>query len=338
MKGSQIFLDHIKGRDIAALTVDGRLEDLFVESDGMRIGAIYRAVAQRPMKGQGGIFLTLPDGTGYLRQAKGIAPGQNLFVQVTGVPESGKAIPVTTKLLFKSRYVIVTPDAPGVNLSRSIRDDDERDRILEYLVDAVSPLDYGLILRSACAKASEADVIEDARAMIVTVSALLADQDQTPCLLLDGASPHELAWQEWSQEAVVDRSENCLECSGVLDQIEALDRDDIHVGQTGYTIEQTRALIAVDVNSSGDTSLAAGLKANLAMARDLPRQLRLRGLGGQIAIDPAPMAKKDRKIFDSTLKAAFRQDTVQTHIHGWTAMGLVELQRARTRVPFVSLT
>ena len=82
------------------------------------------------MKGQGGLFLDTPDGTAYLRQIKGIAPGQALLVQVTGYAETGKAIPVTVKLLFKSRYAIVTPEAPGVNLSRRIRDDEERIRIL----------------------------------------------------------------------------------------------------------------------------------------------------------------------------------------------------------------
>ena len=40
------------------------------------------------------------------------------------------------------------------------------------------------------------------------------------------------------------------------------------------------------------------------MARDLPRQLRLRGLGGQIVIDPAPMPKKDRKTVESALGRA----------------------------------
>ena len=87
------------------------------------------------------------------------------------------------------------------------------------------------------------------------------------------------------------------------------------------------------MNTGADGSLAAGLKANIAMARDLPRQLRLRGIGGQIVIDPAPMPKKDRKLLDSVLKAAFRNDDVQTHILGWTALGLIELQRARSRAP-----
>ena len=86
------------------------------------------------------------------------------------------------------------------------------------------------------------------------------------------------------------------------------------------------------MNTGGDFSPAAGLKANLAAARTLPRQLRLRGLGGQIVLDLAPMAKKDRKQFETTLRSAFRADTVETSLVGWTPLGHFELQRKRERL------
>ena len=54
-------------------------------------------------------------------------------------------------------------------------------------------------------------------------------------------------------------------------------------------IEPTRALVAVDINTGPDTSPAAGLKANIAAIRALPRELRLRGLGGQVVIDSCPL-------------------------------------------------
>ncbi|MEP3895182.1 MAG: ribonuclease E/G, partial [Litorimonas sp.] len=98
-------------------------------------------------------------------------------------------------------------------------------------------------------------------------------------------------------------------------------------------IEPTRALIAIDVNTGGDTSPAAGLKANIALCRELPRQLRCRGLGGQIVIDFAPFAKKDRRQIEQILRSAFRADTVDTSLVGWTPLGHMELQRKRARLP-----
>jgi len=113
--------------------------------------------------------------------------------------------------------------------------------------------------------------------------------------------------------------------------LEKLKSERVETNDGHYFIEITRACATVDINTGSDTSPAAALKANLAMAKDLPRQLRLRGIGGQIILDPAPISKKDRKIVDTALKTAFRKDPVETNIVGWTAMGLIELQRARVR-------
>ncbi len=93
MKGRVVILDEIDGRNAAALVVDGRLEQLAIDPDGDAPlpGAVYRAVAGRPVKGQGGIFVRLPGGrSGFLRQISGIAPGQRLLVQVTGPAEDGQ--------------------------------------------------------------------------------------------------------------------------------------------------------------------------------------------------------------------------------------------------------
>ena len=151
MKGAIVCLDHIGDREAAALIEDGQVTDLLVDTDLPRPGTIYRARADRPVKGQGGMFVQTPDGPAFLRQVKGLAPGASILVQVTGYAEPGKAIPVTAKLLFKSRYAIVTPGAPGLNVSRSIRDDEERDRLLEIAHEEMGGTGMGLILRSACA-------------------------------------------------------------------------------------------------------------------------------------------------------------------------------------------
>jgi Rne/Rng family ribonuclease len=98
-------------------------------------------------------------------------------------------------------------------------------------------------------------------------------------------------------------------------------------------VEPTRALVAVDVNSGADTSPAAGLKANIAAARDLPRQLRLRGLGGQVVVDFVPMPKKDRSALEQALRAALKGEAAETSLVGWTQLGLFELVRKRDRHP-----
>ena len=346
MKGHLILLDHLTGPggpvESAALLRDGKLEDLLIDSDAPRPGTIYRARADRPVKGQGGMFLTTPDGPAFLKQIKGLSPGEPLLVQVTGYAEPGKAIPVTTRLLFKSRFAIVTPGAPGINVSRQIKDDDIRDSLLEVAHDTldghpIHEAQGGLILRSSAAEADLDAVAEDIAAMADLAMSVLNDATGEAEKLTDGDGPHGTAWREWTVEAQIETEAGCFAHHGVLEKIEALFRPDVRVGGGTVFVEPTRAFTAVDVNTGGDTSLAAGLKANLAMARDLPRQLRLRGLGGVIILDVAPMPKKDRRSFEGALRAALKADDTDTVMAGWTPLGNYELQRKRARQPLTEV-
>lgn len=338
MKGRSIILDHIAGREAAALMVDGRLDDFFIEGEAPPPGTIYRALADRPVKGQGGMFLKTPDGSAFLRQVKGLAPGQPLLVQVSGYAEPGKAIPVTTKLLFKSRYAIVTPEAPGLNVSRAIRDEATRDALLELAHEVAGEAPHGLILRSACDGADPEAVGEDIAAMLALAEQVLGDTSREMETLAEGDGPHLLAWRDWTESAEVVTEPGGFADHGVLDALEDLRGSAEPLGAAGTMyVEPTRALVAVDVNTGGDASIAAGAKANLACAKALPRALRLRGLGGQITLDLAPMAKKDRRTFESALRAAFRSDSTDTVLVGWTPLGHFELQRKRARPELRSL-
>lgn len=339
MKGRVIALDHIGGREAAARLVDGVLDDLLIDDDSQpRPGAVFRAICDRPLKGQGGMMLRLPDGdTGFLRQGKGLRPGQAILVQVTGYTEPGKAVPVTDRLLFKSRYAIVTPGAPGINISRQIEDDELRGR-LRIIAEDVMTEDFGLILRSSCVSVSDDDLAEDIAAMHDLAVAVLGDANGTePEALTEGDGPHVTAWREWTERAEVDTDEGAFEHLGVLDQMEHLRSPLVELTDGSMYVEATRALVAVDVNTGGDTSPAAALKANLAAARALPRALRLRGFGGQIAVDFAPMSKAHRKQVEQSLRAAFKADGIETSLVGWTTMGLFEAQRKRERLAITPL-
>ncbi len=336
MKGRMIVLDHLGDREAAALLVDGKLQDLLIEDDSApRPGAIYRAVCDRPIKGMGGMMLRLTDGeTAFLRQAKGLAPGQSLLVQVTGYADDGKAVPVTDRVLFKSRYAIVTPGKPGINVSRQIKDDDARERLLACAHEAGLSDGFGLILRSCCADAADEDIIEDITAMDSMATAIMAESDGEAEALTDGDGPHGLAWREWVEPAAVVTESGGFENQGVLDEMVALDNARVGLDGSAFMyVEPTRALVAVDVNTGGDTSPASTLKANLSACKALPKALRLRGLGGQIVIDMAPMSKAHRKQIESALRSAFKADAIDTALVGWTPLGHFELQRKRERLP-----
>lgn len=339
MKGRQVILGHIKGREIAALTIDGVLSDLLIEpidEIGFAPETVLRAKVDRPMKGQGGAIVQLPSGTGFFRNAKGLVQGQSILVQVSGHAEPGKAVPVTNRLIFKGRTVIVTPGAAGTNISRRIKDEEMRIRMRACVETEVATASgFGVIVRSEAPQADDDEIAVEVDALTQTASQVLQDTEGAPEVLLAAPTVHEIAWREWSLTpgTTVETDKTALEHTGILDAIDALMTPYVPLPIGSYFVEPTRALVAVDVNTGGDTSQGAGLKANIACARDLPRQLRLRGLGGQITIDFAPTAKRDRKQLEQVLTKAFRADSVETTLVGWTPLGHFELTRKRERIP-----
>ncbi len=344
MKGRQVILGRIADREAAALVVDGQVEDLLIDPSGVTElvpGAICRGVTERLMKGQGGAFLRLPDGQrGYLRDRSGLREGQPILVQVSGVAEPGKAIPLSSRLLFRGRHVLLTPGAPGVNVSRRIRDTELRETLEALGKTALGDRPFGLIMRSAAEAATGDEILEDLTPLLDLADRIMPETEGGPELLLDGSSPWDLAWSEWAEPTpdAVEQGDDSFDLHGVSDAIETFLDPMVRLpGGASAMIEPTRALVAIDVNTGSDSSPAASLKANIALARDLPRQLRLRGLGGQVVIDFAPVPKRDRATLDQVLRAAFKGEASETTLIGWTAMGLFEISRKRDRAPLAQL-
>ena len=334
MKGVQVVLGQVGKTDVAAKIVDGVLQDLIVEQgETVRVGTILRGKVDRPLKGQGGVIVKTALGNGFLRKAKGLSEGQVVTVQVSGLAEDGKAFPVTTRVIFKSRYAIVTPFAPGLNISRQIRDDELRDELDLLAKEGMDGSDMGLILRSAAGGVDGSEVSEDIAAMRAIAEQLMADTGTDLDVLLEGDGPNDWAWREWPDAQDVQSGPTALEDCGVLDVLDGLESAMVPLGSGHLYVEPTRALVAIDVNTGGDTSPNAGLKTNLAACPEILRQLRLRGLGGQITIDFAPLAKKDRRTVETALRKACRNCSVDTEFIGWTPLGHAELKRKRERVP-----
>ena len=342
MEQDLIILDELNGKEAAVLLRSNKLEDCFFSLMDERILTpenIYNGLIDRTVKGQGGAFIKLPNNTnGFLRNSKGLKLGEKILVQVTGYPDEGKAIPLTNKIMLKGRTVIVTPFAKGINFSRQIKLEHEKLRILDAL-NSIFPddLDFGIIVRSVARHSRSEEIQNEAKSYINKAKKILSGGEKKPTQLVQGSSPHELALREWRISDDIKVIYNGFEDYGILDKLESLLNPKVEAGLGTIFIESTRALVAVDVNTGKDFSLTSGLKANLNLARMLPRQLRLRGLGGQIVLDLAPMPKRDRKLFEIELKRAFKADPVDTTLVGWTPLGHYEMQRKREKVSLESV-
>ncbi len=288
------------------------------------------------MKGLGGAIVDLGGGrTGFLRGPRLPAPGRPLLVQVGGWAEPGKAPPVNARLLLKGRTAILTPGAPGLNIARSLRDPDRRADL-----DALVPAGDGRRRsgdRPDPALGRRGDRRRHHRGRDRRVARRARGDlgpDGAPGLVRAAPGAAAEALREWrTDDASVRDAATALADAGVWEDIAALRRPDVTLGQGSMAIEPTRALVAVDVNTGADLSPAAALKVNLAAAAELPRQLRLRGLGGQVTIDFAPLSRSDRVQIERTLARALRDDGIDTTLAGWSPLGHLELQRKRARRP-----
>ncbi len=123
----------------------------------------------------------------------------------------------------------------------------------------------------------------------------------------------------------------------LLDQIDALFQPYILMKNGGNMIvQETAALTAIDINSSGDTR--SSLNINLEATEEIGKQLRLRNLGGIIIVDFLKMKhKKEKESLMKALNELGTEDPCTIQIHGMTALGLVEITRKRRTPPLQEL-
>ena len=341
MRGRAFLFDRADGMLRAAMTVDGRLEALEVDGGGgPRLGAVHRAKVEERVSGLGAAFLDLGGARGFMAEAKGIDPGDRLLVQVRREAEGTKAARVSADLQVEGRWMVHTPRKPGVNVSRKIADEDERERLR-----AAIPSDRGGFILRTQAEGAPADAL---RVEAKALSAL--DADGPPGLVREGpdaiarllsrqplrkASVEATPEAEAAARAALGPDGERLEVApdpfdhhGVEDEIDALlsPRAVLPGGGT-ITLEPTTALVAVDVDSGDVRGGEALLRVNLAAAKEVARQLRLRRLGGAIAIDFAGGPRgKARQRLEQALTAAADADTRPL---GWGPAGWFEMQRRR---------
>jgi ribonuclease G len=405
MSGTLVLAAIGERAELAALVEDRRVTDwVFGPCPGPAPEAVYKAKVERPVPGAGAVFVSLGQGKGhgqgqargpsqgYVRDARGLKPGAVLLVEATSIAEPDKAVPVSPRVLYRQRYSIHTPGAPGVNVARGIVDAEERARLQTIVEAHIGTLDDwlarrgderpdeaarirrvleahatgGTILRSAAAGEPGERIARDldlAVAARLTAEERLADRSVPLGLVSPGPLPREFALREWGERigriaigpgldalpaeeearlsplaGRIDRMPDPFDQFGVWEQIERMRKPDVDLPSGGWmAVEPTRAMVTVDVNTGAEFSPGAAVTANVESARELPRQLRLRGLGGHVAIDFAPLKKAERRRVEDTLKSAFRRDPVETTLAGWTPLGHFELQRKRERRPIGAL-
>jgi ribonuclease G len=298
--------------------------------------------------------------------------GQQLMVQVAKDPISGKGARLTTQLAIAARYMVLMPFTDHIGISQRIEDEAERER-LKSLIDEVRQeqgIGMGFIARTAADGASREAIDQDVRVLTRIWDRVLEKKANADCpsmvyeelplhirVVRDLTDPnvetiridHEDTYRrvrrfvdefvpEFAERMTYyDEDRALFQRYGVEDEIaRALDKK-VNLKSGGYlVIEQTEAMITIDVNTGGflgNRSLEETVyRTNLEAAAAIPRQLRLRNLGGIIVVDFIDMEDEEhRRQVLRTLEKAAEADSARIRIDGFSSLGLVQMSRKRTR-------
>ncbi|OGP60865.1 MAG: ribonuclease [Deltaproteobacteria bacterium RBG_13_49_15] len=297
-----------------------------------------------------------------------IKSGQELLVQVTKDPSAQKGAMLTTFISLPGRYIVLMPGSKTQGISRKIEDEGERNRIKELLNSLKIPEGFGLIVRtvgSDCTKTilgrdlgyllrlwkniKKMGITQKAPALLYKERNLVIRSirdhltpDIKEILVDDESVYHEV--KEFvkmisSRHADIVKlhkdPEPVFTKHQLEDQIASIFESRVELKSGGsIVIDQTEALVAIDVNSGKATQKKSieqtALQTNLEAAEEIARQLHLRDLGGLIVIDFIDMKdQKHRVELERVLKSQLKSDKARTSIGKISKFGLMEMSRQR---------
>ena len=296
--------------------------------------------------------------------------GKNILVQVIKDSIGAKGARLSTQLSIAGRMLVYLPQVSHIGISQRIEDETERKTLREKLKQLLSPGEKGgFIIRTMAEAASDQALQTDIeylhklwhdiceKSSTAQPGLLYQDlnlsyrvlrdfiNDDTAQILVDSRENFQkmVAFAQIYMNNVVDRINHypgerpLFDLYGVEDEIEKALARRVNLKSGGYLIiDQTEALTTIDVNTGGFIGVRSFddtiFKTNLEAAQVIARQLRLRNLGGIIIIDFIDMESEEHKNAVLTeFKKSLLKDRTHMTVNGFTALGLVEMTRKRTR-------
>ncbi|MFQ6002282.1 MAG: ribonuclease E/G [Candidatus Zixiibacteriota bacterium] len=295
--------------------------------------------------------------------------GQEISVQVTKEPIGTKGPRVTTQLSLPGRYVVLVPGEDHVGVSRKISNWAEKRR-LKRLAYEVLPEGFGCIVRTVAEGKDKRELRSDMKNLVKLWKKIKrqAEKKEAPVLLhkdigMVSSIMRDILTPEVNSVIVDSKKEYkkilsylksiarslrfkvklyegkvpIFDAYNIEPEIEKMLERKVWIKKGAYfVIDQTEAMVTIDVNTGRfvgkSTQESTVLKTNIAAAKEIARQIRLRDIGGLIIIDFIDMesAENRKKVFEE-FKSAFKNDRSKNSILPISDFGLVEMTRERIR-------
>jgi len=298
-----------------------------------------------------------------------VREGQEVLVQVSKDPIASKGPRLTSLLSLAGRYLVYLPELEHVGIARRMEGHEERERLLAIGHD-IRPDNAGLIIRTVAEGHSKEELQDDLNFLIrlwsdiekrskntVTGSVIHAElslhlrvmrdyvDDQVQKIHIDSKETYQ-SMKKFAQNFMPEVAKRLyyypgdrpiFDVYGVEEELNRALKRKVPLKSGGHiVIEQTEALIAIDVNSGSfirsRSMEETGFKTNLEAVHEIVHQLRLRNLGGIIVVDFIDMQEEENKTrMLEVLEEALTRDKTKTNVVQLSSLGLVEMTRKRTR-------
>lgn len=304
-----------------------------------------------------------------------LSQGDEIIVQVKKDPLGKKGARVTNNLSIPAKFLVYMPNVKKLALSRKITSSTEKKRI-KTILEKIKDPSVGLIIRTDTESITEDDFIREYNGLAKTwkfIEKQMKHGKPPVCIYDDNDLSFSLVRDLFSSQVnrlvvddkklknkivsrlkqftpeFVDRIELYQEDSPIFDaygvekEIESIFRSRVNLPSGGnITIQQTEALVAVDVNTGSfvgkDNYEKTIEKTNAEAAYEVARQIRLRDLTGIMVVDFIDMkSEKSQEAVFSVLKQSLKRDRATNKVFSFSPLGLVEISRKRTR-PSLLLT
>ena len=299
--------------------------------------------------------------------------GDEVLVQVTKEGFADKGPALTTYLSLPGRYLVLMPGSSLRGVSRRIEDEEERRRLREAIHGLDVPKGIGVIARTVGLGTSKGEMerdldyllrlwktIEERAQRATEPSLLYQESDQVIRVIRD-------VFHDDIRRVVVDSQEVFEKVRGFLREVAPrhVRKVKLHEGEDplfhhhgietelekmysrrvglpcggSIVIDQTEALVAIDVNSGQfkgkPDAEESALKINLEAADEIARQMRLRDMGGQVVIDFIDMVDRERRTqVEKALKDALKRDRARIRVLRMSSFCIMQMTRQRRRPSF----
>ncbi len=296
--------------------------------------------------------------------------GDEVLVQVIKEGIGTKGPTLSTYISIPGRYLVLMPALGRIGVSRKIERDEDRYRLRDILRELNPPKGLGFIVRTAGTERTKRelsrdlayllrlwkvivrrikkcpapiDIYEESDMIIRTIRDIFTSE--VDAIYIDEPAAYERA-KEFLQIVMpryvnrlqlYDGKEPLFQRHNLDEEIAKINQRQVPLSQGGsLVIDQTEALVAIDVNSgsfrTNGTAEDSAFQLNQIAAKEIARQLRLRDMGGVVVNDFIDMRKdKNRRSVERTLREAVKRDRARTKILRTSPFGLIEMTRQRIR-------